>query len=310
MSVPLVLSPEVLLGALGSVCIRGVLNLADRSALAYQGISLSVVLFFNALFPLALMLCTLGLLGALDQNFLELLTHPGCILNGFVSHAAASVFYRGFRDLPVRTVSAVSKLSDLFIPFVIFALGKELELNNTLFAVLTTALFFPFLRGLSLKASPALSGVMILMVGMPLVQVWVNTFTKVDQLAREPMAFAQVFAAMLVWRMVIVIVMGARKLKQDLLHKGSSQTRFIPRLMMRSLLAVLAQALFFYAVTREAGAMAWPILNAGPLISSVFAHWFLKERLRRTEGMVLMAFAASLIFCLLLSSADRLTGQG
>jgi uncharacterized membrane protein len=302
MSAAVTLSTEVVFGALGSVCIRGLLNLADRSALAYQGISLSITLFFNALFPFVLMMVALGAMGALNEQFIELLGHPGCMLNGLLSHAAASVFYRGYRDLPVRTVSAVSKLSDLFLPLVAIALGKSLELNNALFAVLTTALFIPFLRGLRWAGNRYLSGVMVMMIGLPLVQMAVNSGTQIDQLAREPLAFLQVFTAVLAWRMVVVLVSNFHKVRQDLLGGDRQQARFIPRLIMRSFLAVLAQALFFYAVTREAGALAWPILNAGPLISSVFAHWFLKERLRRTEGVVLLAFAASLVFCLLLGS--------
>jgi uncharacterized membrane protein len=306
MSTAVALSSDVLLGAFGCVCIRGLLNLADRSALAYQGVSLSITLFFNALFPFALMVSLLAMLGAIDQEFLGLLTHPGCILNGLLSHAAASVFYRGFRDLPVRTVSAVSKLSDLFLPVVAFGLGKNLELNNALFAVLTTSLFVPFLSGVRLTGNRSLTAVMAMMVGMPLLQTIANTATEIDKIAREPLAFAKVFTAILAWRMGVVLVSNVRKVHQDLTAGQGEQRKFIPKLIMRSFLAVLAQGLFFYAITRESGALAWPILNAGPLISSVFAHWFLKERLRRTEGVVLVAFAASLIFCLLIASGSSL----
>ncbi|MFZ4098933.1 MAG: hypothetical protein ACOYKZ_01215 [Chlamydiia bacterium] len=305
MSLPIVLSVDVLAGALGSVCIRGLLNLADRTALGYRRVSLALTLFFNAVFPLILMLGVLAFMGGLNAEFGQLILHPAAICNGFLTHASASAFYRGLRDLPVRTICAVSKLSDLFLPAVVFLLGRQMALNDGLFAMLSTALFIPFLRGVGWKRRPAERWVIVMIVLLPLTQTMVNHLTGADHLAKEIFAFTQLFTAMMVWRVVAVLCTNFTGIWQELKEATRERLNFVPMLLGRSVLAVVAQALFFYAVTRESGALAWPILNAGPLLSSLFAHWVLRERLRRLEGMVLVAFGAAVVFCLLLRSGGR-----
>lgn len=305
MSIPIALTADVLIGAVGSVFIRGLLTLADRRALGYRKESVAITLFFNALFPLLLVLVGLTCANQLDRGFVELLLHPGVIGNGLLTHISASAYYVGYQKLPVRTVLAVSKLSDLFLPITVLLLGKSLNWADASFAVVSTLFFIPFLTGLSpRRASWRNLRILLIVIAMPLVQVMINSWSGIDGLSQGAMGFMQVFAAILTWRFFIVCAAQWRTLPQVIMQQVNSRGSYIPWLAGRSFMAVIAHGLFFFAVTREAGALAWPILNAGPLVSSAFAHWLLKERMRPKEVAVLVAFAVALLLCMLVKQSS------
>jgi len=305
MSSPIALTADVLMGAMGSVFIRGLLTLADRRALGYRKESVAITLFFNALFPLLLVVMGLAVTGQFDRGFIDLLLHPGVIGNGMLTHIAASAYYLGYQKMPVRTVLAVSKLSDLFLPATILLLGKSLNWADASFSVISTLFFVPFLSGISpRRASWRNLRILVVVIAMPLVQVMINSWSGIEALSQGLMGFMQVFAAILTWRFVIVCIAQWRTLPQVIIEQVNARGSYIPWLAARSLMAVFAHGLFFFAVTREAGALAWPILNAGPLVSSAFAHWLLKERMRPKEIAVLVAFAVALLLCTLVKQSS------
>jgi drug/metabolite transporter (DMT)-like permease len=71
--------------------------------------------------------------------------------------------------------------------------------------------------------------------------------------------------------------------------------QILSSLFLRGSLAFLSQASFFFSITRETSFIAWPIINATPIISCYAAHYFLKERVGRPELQTLCFFM--LTFC-------------
>lgn len=265
----------MLLAVVSAFC-RGGLNLIDRYQIGINGLSIAKGNFWNNSIP-AVAVVTLaaatGLAPALFACFMDART----ALFGALAQAVAYAFSYAFRRLNVSQVMVAGKAADFFIPVAVFFSSGYWDWATYGFAVATTLVCLPLLRGHpharhpgDMKAAALLIGGALTLQGGIAPLLAGAAHANLD--ARQALGFA---FAVIVWRMVwsllpMLRIPGAFGLSSCSLLRS-------PLLFHRALLSVATQATFVLAVGNSASALAWPILNSTGLIAMVLSSLLLKE---------------------------------
>lgn len=266
------------------VTVRAFLSAVDRAIFQHSKENFVTLLLFNALFPFLCACMVAFLFGRLESSWYQLLFAPGVILSGLGMQLASYFFSRGYQRMHVRGVVFATKTADLVIPLVLLLCGQSFHVQNYVFACLSTLIFFPILQMARTKGQGIDHKVAFQVVSILSFQAAVNYFFGISSLAQSFGAFCALMVAILFWRTVLVF--GALLFRRHHPLVWNLGAKLYGALWLRSFLAFLAQSAFFYSITRVGSAVAWPVLNAGPLLSCFAAHFLLQETMERKEKRV------------------------
>lgn len=291
----------VVLSAFFCIFSRGILNVIDRSIFRKSENDFFRGLVLNAVFPFFVSLGIMFLVW--EKNyFIDYVFMPGVILSAVGAQMAAYIFTYSLSQLPVKSVVAASKVADLLIPLLVFFLTSQFKPAEYMFSTLSVALFVPFFFAMArgkLSCNYALSSLILVIL---LFQAGVNSFFSMNKLANTWPKFVALMACILMWRTVILTVPYLLHLYKNRspLSRPTLRTPY-GYLILRSCLAFLSQAAFFFSITRYNGSLAWPILNSTPLAACFTAHVLLHEKTGKTELAILAGCIALTIVYLTLA---------
>lgn len=274
---------------------RVILNLFDRNLFRKDTVDLMRGVLLNALYPLFFAVLNCYLFGCFDRSILSLLNNPGVMFSGVAAQFTAYAASNCLRGMNIRNVMVTSKATDFLIPVAIFFVTSQFRINDYLFVALTTLAFIPIARTI-VKEGRLFEKASYLFMGSLLLQALINSYFHMSDYAKGWDDFSRLMVGILSWRAIVMLVpMALQKMKQPASCCQPLEKKVLLRLFLRGSLAFLSQAAFFFSITREMSFIAWPIINATPILSCYAAHYFLKERVGRPELQTLCLFV--LTFC-------------
>lgn len=280
--------------ALICVVTRSFLSVADRHIVKQEDNDFFKSVILNSLFPFIIALSVMLCFGNGANECWQLLIQPGVIFSAFGAQAASYVFLLAFRKMPVKSVVVAVKMADLLIPLLIFALTSKFDPSEYLFSFLSVLIFYPLFMTLIRGKTDLHPTLSLQLLGVLLLQSGINSYFAMHQFADTWSRFLAMMTCIFFWRSAFIS--GAYFFQQvqtkSKIVAPSSSTSVVPykMLFLRSILAFVVQASFFYSITRVSGSLAWPILNATPLATCFTAHFFLKENVGKAEFWVLAWF--------------------
>lgn len=272
--------------AMGCVISRGFLNVIDRSVLKRDESKFYQIVFLNALLPFIVAILITYCLYPQNEVILNL-SNMVIILNALGAQAAATVFSNGFKNMSVRNVCASAKIADLLIPLVIFAISRNFSLLDYLFSCVSVLIFTPIFMHINKGNNDFCLRASLLILGILLFQATINVVFKTHTLTDTSMKFYSFMCGILFWRVLFAL---PTFLISNVRQKTKINTNTIYKLSLRAVLAFFSQSLFFYSITRISSASAWPVINSGPLMSCVIAHFMLNEKMKRPEYITMILF--------------------
>lgn len=263
---------------------RSVLNVCDRKIFKDQNTDFLKSVLFNSIFPFIVAFSFASIFGEQNRHFFSFLFQPGVILSALGAQLAAYTFSYNFKTMFVKSIVVSSKMADLFIPLSTFLITDQFKLYEYCFSSLSTVIFFPlFLTLLKNKGNAFLLSSLSL-ISVLLFQSTINSYFSMHKFADTWPKFLSMMTCILLWRtvfMTIPYLIKKIKTRQTQKRENCAQVDY-RALILRSILAFVSQAAFFYSITRHSGNIAWPILNSTPLISCLTAHYFLNEKVDST----------------------------
>ncbi len=262
--------------ALFCVFSRGCLNIIDRSVLSRENVDFLKSMVCNALYPLIFAVGFLFVFGAFDKSIFTWILEPGMILSGLGAQLAGTAFSVCLKSMRIRNVMVASKGCDLLIPILVSIVAQSMNFQDYAISNLTTLAFFPIAlnvfknREFSIRLS-------ILLAASLLFQAGINSYFQMSNFALNWSQFFKMIVCVLIWRTIFISLPLFWRIP-GVIKKPVIPFKITLVLICRGLLAFLSQAAFFLSITRDKGFMAWPILNAGPLLSCYMADWFLNEK--------------------------------
>lgn len=270
------------------------LSLYDRNFFRKGDVDFLHGILLNALNPLFFALINCWIFAGFDASLFDLLRNPGIMLSGFGAQAAAYSASRCLCIMNIRNVMVTSKTSDFFIPLGVFLVTSQFRFNEYLFAVLTALSFIPIALTIS-KEGRLYERASYMFIGSLFVQAMINSYFHMSDYARTWEDFSKMMVGILCWRACIMLLpVGLLYIRKVDLDARPLNAQILGSLFLRGCLAFLSQAAFFFSITREAGFVAWPIINATPILSCFAAHYFLKERAGRPELLAFFLFFLTL----------------
>ena len=271
---------------------RGVLNVVDRAVLRRQEVHFCVVVLYNNVLP---MLVAYGVAlpapGSVER-ISDYLTHPGVIFSALGAQLAAQCFFFSFRQMTVKSVALSAKAADLVLPLVTLAITSYIPTRETLFSLLSVLAFVPIALSAYREKVVPRTHITLMLVAVLCFQCAVNSYFHMHRYADTWPKFLSMMAAILTWRSIFTGIMMAKSLMGLADEKLEALLKPLPALTLRATLAFIAQAAFFFSITRVGSAIAWPVLNSTPVISCCIAHVFLNERVAKAEGWALVSLVA------------------
>lgn len=272
--------------AMGCVISRGFLNVIDRSIFKRDESKFYQIIFLNALLPLIVsLLITYALYP--KNEVLQNLSNIAIIFNALGAQAAATAFSNGFKNMSVRNVCASTKIADLLIPILTFVISRNFSIPDYLFSSISVLIFAPIFIGMNKKDNVFCIKSTLLILGILLLQAAINVLFKTNALTNTSMKFYSFMCGILFWRVLFVLPIF---LINNVRAKNIISTPTISKLFLRAILAFFSQSLFFYSITRISSASAWPVINSGPLVSCVIAHFIVNEKMKRPEYITMILF--------------------
>ena len=274
---------------------RVVLNLFDRNFFRKGDVDFLRGILLNALNPLFFAIGNCLLLGCLYSSILLLLKNPGVILSGIGAQCAAYAATNCLREMNIRNVMVTCKTSDFFIPLGVFFVTSQFCFNDYFFVSLTTLSFIPLALTI-LKEGKLYEKASYIFIGSLFAQAIINSYFHMSDYARDWEDFSKLMVGILCWRAIFMLLsVVVQYFKNPTTNRQPLNVKALSKLFLRGSLAFLSQASFFFSITREMSFIAWPIINATPILSCYAAHYFLKERTGRPELQTLCLFM--LTFC-------------
>lgn len=274
---------------------RIALNIFDRHFLRTNNIDFLLTILLNSLFPLFFSIINCVFFRNFDSSILNLLTKPGIIFSGIGAQFAAYAVSKSLREMNIRNVMLSGKICDLFIPIIVFLLTHKFCLQDYFFISLTTLSFFPIALTTFRNGSLYKKASYILMISL-VFQALINSYFEVPTYTQTWRDFSKFMVGVLAWRTILmIIVIGIRYIKHPIVNFQTLNVRDLEGLFLRGSLAFLSQSAFFFSITRDMSFIAWPILNAVPLLNCYAAHYFLKEKTGISE--VTTTFFLVITFC-------------
>lgn len=295
-----------ILSAFVCVLTRALLNIFDRQIFKKENTDFWKSLALNAIFPFIVACLVAFIWGDQKLYFLKFILEPGVIFSAIGAQLAAYAISSSFRHMTVRSVVVSSKIADLFIPLMIFCVTNEFKVNNYIFSCLTTLIFIPILVSLIRKKSYFSVFSSLLLLTTLIFQATVNSYFRMHTFADTWAKFLSMMSCILLWRAVFMLLPLAfeyiRKQKHQLEESIKKEINYTA-LFFRAFLAFISQAAFFYSIAGIPTAVAWPILNSAPFVTSFSAHIFLNERVELLDAMIMCVFLIISIFYFYLSGS-------
>lgn len=270
------------------VCVvtRGLLSVIDRSVFKREEVNFTQIIFLNAILPfiVSLLICCVFYS---TNNIFPFLFETPVILNALGAQAAATAFSHGFKNMTVRNITASAKVADLLIPILIFALTRNISLKEYIFSCLSVVIFIPIFLNINKSRDDFCLKSALIILSILLFQAGINVLFKTYQMVDTLDKFFSFMVCILFWRVIFTLpglYMKPNKKQTALLDCNLSM------LSLRATLAFFSQAAFFFSITRISYAAAWPVLNSGPLIACVIAHFLIKEKLKQPEYITMILF--------------------
>lgn len=286
-----------MLAALLCIASRAFLNVCDRHVLKKTDADLFKNIALNSIFPFFVALAVTCLFTR-EHFFEEYLFHPGVMLSALGAQLAGCILALSFSKMPVKGVVISSKMADLFIPLLIACITNKFILADYIFSSFSVLIFIPVVFPLE-KTQIAFRLKTVLAIVLVLVfQAGINSYFCIGKCADTLPRFFSLMTCIIFWRAMIMLAVCLIKSLHSHNEREIAQTGAINYflLLFRALISFLSSAAFFYAITRPLGNLAWPILNATPLVSCITAHFVLQERVGKTEMGVLGVFTAVTLF--------------
>lgn len=269
---------------------RAGLNVVDRYQIGLKKVSILQVNFWNNVVP-ALFLMVLCLLLSWSTELYSYFFDVRSFVFSLLAQVVAYAFSYAFRHMDVSQVLITSKLSDVIIPIGIFATTMYWDWSNYYFSIATTLVCLLVLldkdKRFSLVAFRKIIAVIILSLLIqasfsPLVTV-IGTNTSIQ----DAVSFT---TAVIMWRVVWSFIPMVRF--KNLALRPDVTLLFSPIFNIRVILTVFTQLTFILAVSSPISAVAWPILNATPLLAILLSRFFLKEGLSRIQVIIILLITA------------------
>lgn len=283
---------SAIISAFTCVFARAALSVCDRKIFKKETNDFVFSLFLNALFPFLLAIVVAMTFGEGKKYFFSYFLTLGMFLSAFSNQIASGVFSHCFRTMAVKSIVAISKATDLFIPLIIFFITKKFKLHEYSFSCLSVAAFSPIcFQAYKSKSSINVFIASSLMLSL-FFQVGVNTHFSMNKIADTWPKFFSLMSCILLWRTIFAsLLLFFRWLrKEHQIDDGQKKEVEVRKLFLRSFLAFTAQSAFFYSITRASSVIAWPILNLSPSFACLAAHLLLKERIEKVEAVALVLF--------------------
>ncbi|MDF2576595.1 MAG: hypothetical protein K0S74_79 [Chlamydiales bacterium] len=274
---------------------RSILTVVDRKLFAYEEGSFATKLVLNTYCPLAFAITFALLYGDYTHYFWFYVFSPGVILSGLCSQFSALSFSAAFKEMSIKDVALANKLTDVLIPlFHYFYLGRFVA-HEYVFTLATTVIFIILMfKETSFSSKFAVYTPFIVL--STLLQAVVNQVFCVADTIPDLKAFLVFMPCVLFWRCVAVTIPYSWKTEKLQLNSFRQFTSYHV-IFMRAGLGFLAQAAFFYSITRGKSTVTWAVLNSTILFACAAGHLFLKERLSPKIFAALIVFVAlSLLF--------------
>lgn len=269
---------------------RAALTVFDRMFFQKLNMDFQKGILYNALFPFGFAVLQCWWMQGLNENILSLLIHPGVICSGLGAQIAAYTATQCLRTLHVRKVVISSKTSDILIPLALFGLNGTFCLQEYILSSFTTLAFFPIALLIS-KTDKIYTSSSYFFIGSLILQALINSYFHISSLATTWLDFSMLMVGILFWR---ATCMSIPVLLQSFLFRKTPlrplNLTILKTLCLRGALAFLSQAAFFFSITRENNLVAWPILNATPILSCFLAHFFLQEKVGKSEFQAVGCF--------------------
>lgn len=276
------------------VCVltRALLNVCDRKVFKAESTDFLKSVLMNSIFPFLVAVIVAWFFGDGNPYFREFWLNPGVILSALGAQLAGYFFCLSFKKMPVKTVAVSAKVSDLFIPIMVFCITSQFKMKEYVFSCLSIVVFAPLLWTVITNRSYFFPLLSFTLLSVLVFQAGINSYFSMHTFADTWPKFLSLMSAILLWRTLFMLIPVAIRFVKEFqrvnLRYGKDVNYSL--LFWRSIIAFISQAAFFYSITRISGAVAWPILNSTPLAASFTAHLMLNENIGKTEVWVLGAF--------------------
>lgn len=286
----------VAIAALLSSISRAGLNIIDRITLGMRRIPLNDVLLINSLLPslFGVMICTWrGEFWTLAGFLLDWRT---MIFAGVV-YCAGYFFSVAFKFHNVETVIALSKVPDLVIAVVIFSRSGVFgayQLGDIALAGLTTIACLGFLKssGPATVYKLVLPGILIVQsIIMPIISPLENAYD-----FSTGLGFA-------VWTIIWRTVFSVLPVLANPLTPFRFKVEDWGLIFARTLLAVLTQVTFVFAVTEETTPLAWALITMSSVFSFLISRVVFRPKFDQGLQLILYAILATVFGRILLQAA-------
>ncbi len=202
----------------------------------------------------------------------------------------------------LRTVIISSRLSDIFIPIAFFLMSGKIDSQAYFFSLLVIVSFLPIMLRFYKNENGIRLGVIFVII---LLLVFQAILANKAKLADNSLSsFFNFFVMVSFWRMILSFTHYAIVSlfwRFNGINSQPNDSVSSSLLLFRGFLAFLAQASFFFVITRgeHAALLSWPILNSSPIFSSLCGHLILKEKMSPFEGLSFFLFSGVVIGWLL-----------
>jgi drug/metabolite transporter (DMT)-like permease len=264
---------------------RSILNVYDRVLFTKQSENFTKNLLLNAILPLFIALITSFIFGERSRFVFSFLMKPGIILSALSAQLAAALFSYSLSKMQVKTVILATKAADVFIPLTILLITKEINLSEQYFPLISTAIFIPIMITMIKEKSEFHLYTSLGLIITLCIQAGINQYFAIGKLADSWSKFLSMIVCIILWRSLFTVI---PYLKNKSYKKSEKPIKLLQmasyrNLILRSFLAFIAQASFFYSITYLSSSLCWVLLNITPLISCLIAHFFLNEKLNKKE---------------------------
>lgn len=279
--------------ALSTISLRALLNVADRSIFTRANSDFIKSMTMNAVFPLFIGLLVAYWYGGLEEGLLHWIMLPGTFFSALAAQITAYSFSWSFKKMPVKNVVVTCKLGDLFLPFTIWAIsGSVFNVEKYLFSIATILAFTPILWDIVKTKKEFYARLALLLIFIVMIQPSVNEKLQLRMVVDSVPTFLSFMCGLYFWRTIFVLMPLFGRWAVDNKEGEVTEKRktYYHLLFARSTIAYVSSTLFFIAIIHGSPILTWPILSAGPLISTFAAYLFLNERMGRPEFLSLCLF--------------------
>jgi len=281
------------LAAILCIIARALLHVSDRNLFQKPDSNVLMALFYNSLFPFAVSIFVCYLQNVSISAMQALVFTPAAFFAALGSQFAAITFSFSLREMRVQQVAIATKLADIFIPLLLFVMTMRFSGSSCLLSVASVLVFLPSIISSIRKREQLRMKMIFWIVIAVLLQAGINDYFQTRTLTQEWEDFLSFMVAVLFWRAMLGLILLVPSLKTNSFLATSQKT--VAFLMCRAFLAFVAQASFFFAITRPSNELVWPLLNGAPLASCFAAYFCLGEPIQGADKSSLALFSLLIV---------------